>query len=168
MLNIFVGFEQSNRYVISAHPRSFSVLYPPIDYSIVANENEDVLGYIAEEPRGLLSMFSRQLFRTHRPFRALVMDRFGSPILWVSTTFSSQFVCFCIHLRAQLRRPFSWINSRMFVQKLHEDALYTAEGEPVLDTFAEVQQRWHLWRRRYDLFLRYTSFPTLFHLFSNA
>lgn len=28
-------------------------------------------------------MFSRQLFRTHRPFRALVMDTEGSPILWV-------------------------------------------------------------------------------------
>ncbi|KAG6917784.1 hypothetical protein DXG01_001056 [Tephrocybe rancida] len=31
---------------------------------------------------------------------------------------------------------------------------YTPDGEPVLDTFAEVQQIWHLWRRRYDLFLR--------------
>lgn len=39
----------------------------------------------------------------------------------------------------------------MFVQRLNE---YTPKGEPVLDTFAEVQQQWHLWRRRYDLFLR--------------
>lgn len=44
----------------------------------------DTLGYIAEEPRGIFSMFSRQIFRTHRPFRAVVMDSFGSPILWVS------------------------------------------------------------------------------------
>jgi hypothetical protein len=29
-------------------------------------------------------MFSRQLFRTHRPFRAIVMDAQGSPVLWVS------------------------------------------------------------------------------------
>ncbi|KAJ3533584.1 hypothetical protein NM688_g7263 [Phlebia brevispora] len=116
MLNIFAGFEQSNRYVIS-------------------NENEEVLGYIAEEPRGILSMFSRQLFRTHRPFRALVMDSAGSPILW-------------------LRRPFAWINSRMFVQRLKDYEKYDEMGDPVLDTFAEVQQRWHLWRRRYDLFLR--------------
>jgi hypothetical protein len=42
----------------------------------------------------------------------------------------------------------------MFVQKLLDNKDYTPEGEPVLDTFAEVQQRWHLWRRRYDLFLR--------------
>ncbi|CAL1704975.1 unnamed protein product [Somion occarium] len=110
MMNIFIGFEQTNKYVI-------------------------LLGYIAEEPRGILSVFSRQLLRTHRPFRAVVLDRQGSPILW-------------------LRRPFAWINSRMFVQRLQDYENYTSEGNPVLDTFAEVQQRWHFWRRKYDLFLR--------------
>ncbi|KAG2139334.1 Scramblase-domain-containing protein [Suillus clintonianus] len=116
MLSIFMGFEQSNRYTIT-------------------NEAGEPLGYIAEEPRGILSMFARQVFRTHRPFRALVMDLHGSPILWI-------------------RRPFAWINSRMFVQRLKDLDEYTPEGEPVLDTFAEVQQEWHLWRRRYHLFLR--------------
>ncbi|KAI0665112.1 Scramblase-domain-containing protein [Cubamyces menziesii] len=116
MLNIFIGFEQTNRYVIT-------------------NELGDTLGYIAEEPRGILSVFSRQVFRTHRPFRAIVMDSQGSPVLW-------------------LRRPFAFINSRMFVQRLKDFGEYTPSGEPILDTFAEVQQRWHLWRRKYDLFLR--------------
>lgn len=45
----------------------------------------------------------------------------------------------------------------MYVQRLKNYAEYTPEGEPVLDTFAEAQQRWHLWRRRYDLFLREAS-----------
>ncbi|KAF8123970.1 Scramblase-domain-containing protein [Boletus edulis] len=120
MLNIFMGFEQSNRYVIT-------------------NLAGDSLGYIVEEPRGFLSMFARQVFRTHRPFRALVMDLEGSPVLWI-------------------RRPFSWINSRMFVQSPRD---YHAPGEPVLDTFAEVQQEWHLWRRRYNLFLRATPHRVL-------
>lgn len=57
----------------------------------------------------------------------------------------------------QIRRPFAFINSRMYVQRLKDYSEYTPEGEPVLDTFAEVQQRWHLWRRRYDLFIRQTS-----------
>ncbi|KAI0328535.1 Scramblase-domain-containing protein [Cubamyces sp. BRFM 1775] len=118
MLNIFIGFEQTNRYVIT-------------------NELGETLGYIAEEPRGFLSTFSRQIFRTHRPFRAIVMDSHGSPILW-------------------FRRPFAFINSRMFVQRLKDFGEYTPEGEPILDTFAEVQQRWHPWRRKYDLFLRQT------------
>ncbi|KAI0818518.1 Scramblase-domain-containing protein [Irpex lacteus] len=118
MLNIFVGFEQANRYVIS-------------------NQEGETLGYVAEEPRGLFSMWSRQLFRTHRPFRALVMDSSGSPVLW-------------------MRRPFSWIVSRMFVQRLKDFDSYTPEGEPVLDTFGEAHQKWHLWRRRYEVFLRDT------------
>lgn len=131
---------------------------PPFDITdhSLANEMGDTLGYIAEEPRGILSMFSRQLFRTHRPFRAIVMDRFGDPILWVS---SSLYTALGIHSHCivQLRRPFSWINSRMYVQRLLDYNKYTPEGEPVLDSFAEVQQRWHLWRRRYDLFLQYAN-----------
>ncbi|SRR6266404_9105336 len=43
----------------------------------------------------------------------------------------------------------------MFVERLKGWHEYTPSGEPVLDTFAEAQQRWHLWRRRYDLFLRH-------------
>ena len=42
----------------------------------------------------------------------------------------------------------------MYVERLKDWHEYTPRGEPVLDTFAEAQQRWHLWRRRYDLFLR--------------
>lgn len=42
----------------------------------------------------------------------------------------------------------------MYVERLKDWHEYTPSGEPVLDTFAEAQQRWHLWRRRYDLFLR--------------
>ncbi|KAG5730681.1 Phospholipid scramblase family protein [Termitomyces sp. T112] len=116
MLNIFVGFEQSNRYTIS-------------------NEVGKPVGYIAEEPKGFLGTMARQVFATHRPFKAVVMDARGSPILWI-------------------RRPFAWINSRMYVQRLKEFSSYTPDGEPVLDTFAEVQQVWHPWQRRYDLFLR--------------
>ncbi|KAI0302063.1 Scramblase-domain-containing protein, partial [Russula brevipes] len=123
MLNIFIGFEQTNKYVIS-------------------NEAGETLGFIAEEPRGFLASFSRQILRTHRPFRAVIMDREGTPVLWI-------------------RRPFAWINSRMYVQGLKDWHEYTSTGEPVLDTFAEAQQRWHLWRRRYDLFLRATPKPVL-------
>lgn len=57
--------------------------------------------------------------------------------------------------RFQIRRPFSWINSRMFVQHPMDYRARDPGGDLVLDTFAEVQQEWHLWRRRYDLFLRY-------------
>ncbi|KAJ3796121.1 Scramblase-domain-containing protein [Lentinula aff. detonsa] len=116
MLNIFIGFEQTNKYSIS-------------------NSAGEQVGFIAEEPGGFLSSFNRQIFATHRPFKALVMDPSGTPVLWV-------------------RRPFAWINSRMYVQRPHSGQ-EVAEGSPaVLDTFSEVQQIWHPFRRRYDLFLR--------------
>lgn len=43
----------------------------------------------------------------------------------------------------------------MFVQRLLDSNSYKPEDEPVLDTLAEVQQRWHFWRRKYELFLKY-------------
>jgi len=82
MLNIFVGFEQTNRYAISALSQ-FSWSIPQETDNRVATEDGEPLGYIAEEPRGIFSVFFRQIFRTHRPFRALVMDNEGTPILWV-------------------------------------------------------------------------------------
>ncbi|KAJ4488478.1 Scramblase-domain-containing protein [Lentinula aciculospora] len=116
MLNVFIGFEQTNKYSIS-------------------NSAGEQVGFIAEEPGSFLSSFNRQIFATHRPFKALVMDPSGTPILWV-------------------RRPFAWINSRMFVQCPHPGQEVADRSSAILDTFAEVQQIWHPFRRRYDLFLR--------------
>ncbi|KAF8969932.1 Scramblase-domain-containing protein [Flammula alnicola] len=121
MMNVFIGFEQSNKYAIN-------------------DVDGEPLGYIAEEPRGFLGTLSRQAFATHRPFKAVIMDKEGLPVLWV-------------------RRPFAWINSRMFVQRLKDRSHSPPDPEPVLETFGEVQQIWHPWRRRYDLFLR-ENIPT--------
>ncbi len=87
------------------------------------------------------------------------MDTEGSPILWVRTGLNFGPVIGCAHswYSMQIRRPFAFINSRMYVHRLKDYTEYTPEGEPGLDTFAEVQQRWHPWRRRYDLFLRQSS-----------
>ncbi|KAJ4479481.1 Scramblase-domain-containing protein [Lentinula lateritia] len=116
MLNVFIGFEQTNKYTIS-------------------NSAGEQVGFIAEEPGGFLSSFNRQILATHRPFKALVMDSSGTPILWV-------------------RRPFAWINSRMYVQRPTPGQEVSERSSVLLDTFGEVQQIWHPFRRRYDLFLR--------------
>ncbi|EIW71495.1 hypothetical protein TREMEDRAFT_67793 [Tremella mesenterica DSM 1558] len=105
MLNVFLGFEQANRYAI----------YTP---------EGDLVGFLAEEERSFFSTMSRQMLRTHRPFRAVVMDPTGTPILWI-------------------RRPFAFINSRIFVHS-------TQDGDGRL--VGEAQQEWHPWRRRYNLF----------------
>jgi len=84
MLNIFVGFEQTNKYAICLWTDFASRTGILIEVRSVANQAGDALGYIAEEPRGFLSTMTRQILRTHRPFRAIVMDPSGSPVLWVS------------------------------------------------------------------------------------
>jgi hypothetical protein len=83
MLNVLVGFEQSNKYSISACKFVSVALKARAHSYLPDNEQGEALGFIVEEPRGLLSTLSRQLFRTHRPFRALVLDQSGAPILWV-------------------------------------------------------------------------------------
>lgn len=84
MLNIFIGFEQSNKYVISVwNLWGYFTAVMMHSFTFIANELGETLGFIAEEPRGFFSTFGRQIFRTHRPFRALVMDSVGTPVLWV-------------------------------------------------------------------------------------
>ncbi|KAF8329793.1 Scramblase-domain-containing protein [Cantharellus anzutake] len=113
MLNVFIGFEQANRYAI---------LDPAGNH----------VGYMAEEERGFLGTFSRQILRTHRPFRAVIMDSSGSPVLWI-------------------HRPFSWINSRIYAQrKTAGPNALSKDGD--LMVLGEAQQEWHAWRRRYNLF----------------
>lgn len=84
---------------------------------------------MAEEERGFLATLQRQLFRTHRPFRSTILDTEGNTIL-------------------KVYRPFAWINSRTFVQRHVLDESMSEEDTIV----GEVQQVWHLWRRRYNLF----------------
>lgn len=50
MLNVFMGFEQANRYAI-------------------LNTRGEHVGYLAEEEQGFLSTMTRQILRTHRPFK---------------------------------------------------------------------------------------------------
>ncbi|KAJ1020320.1 hypothetical protein NDA18_005916 [Ustilago nuda] len=118
MINIFLGFEQANKYSIHA-------------------PDGQLVGYLAEEEQGLLrGSLKRQLLRTHRPFRATVMDASGQPVLMI-------------------RRPFTWINStaHIYAVRGHGPVGYGAPQDSDLELIGKVQQRWHLYKRRYELFL---------------
>ncbi|ORX61437.1 Scramblase-domain-containing protein [Hesseltinella vesiculosa] len=110
MLNVFLGYEQANRYKIM-------------------DPQGNLIGYIAEED-GLAKSLGRQFLRTHRSMRATIMDGNGD-------------VVFKIH------RPFSYINSRIFIHDEHDELI------------GEVQQRWHLMRRKYDLFIGKDQFAVI-------
>ena len=49
----------------------------------------------------------------------------------------------------KVRRPFYFINSSIFVED--------GEGK----TIGEVQQRWHLWQRKYDLYIDRKQYATI-------
>ena len=52
--------------------------------SQLGNMEGETLGYIVEEEGSMASALSRQLLRTHRPFKALILDQQGATILWVT------------------------------------------------------------------------------------
>ncbi|KAJ8907810.1 hypothetical protein NDN08_007914 [Rhodosorus marinus] len=101
--NILIGFEQANRYTIRAAPAG------------------QVVGYIAEED-SLGKSLTRNFLRTHRPFKATILDSAGEPFF-------------------QVRRPFYMVSTSMYVE--------TLEGE----TMGEIHMDWHLYRRRYNLYV---------------
>jgi len=110
MMNVFLGFEQANKYTIM-------------------DPHGNHVGFIAEED-SLANSMSRQLLRTHRKFNAVIMNAEGDVVF-------------------KITRPFSVVNSRIFI--------YTADDELI----GEVQQRWHLLRRKYDLFVGKSQFATI-------
>lgn len=91
------------------------------------------IGYMEEEDFGIGKAIMRQVYRLHRPFSVRVFDRHGTHCLTI-------------------RRPFSFINS-------HIKAIVPSTSGNIDEDLVvgETKQQWHLWRRKYNLFLRQTS-----------
>jgi len=74
MMNVLMGFEQANRYVIM-------------------DPHGNHIGYLAEQEHGIGSTFTRQMFRTHRSFTTHVFDRNEREIVRVrSLCFDHEFI----------------------------------------------------------------------------
>lgn len=97
----------------------------------VYDENGAVVAHLLEEEGSLGRAIGRQLLRTRRPFFATIVSVEGTEVLF------------------RLRRPAYLINSTMFVED--------GEGNQI----GEIQQRWHPWRRRYDLFIGKHQFAAI-------
>lgn len=65
MMNVFLGFEQANKYIIM-------------------DPSGGHIGYMAEQDHGIGRSLARQLFRTHRSFTTHVFDRNEQEVLRVS------------------------------------------------------------------------------------
>jgi hypothetical protein len=73
MMNVLLGFEQANRYVLM-------------------DPHGNHIGYLAEQDHGLGTAVARQMFRTHRSFTTHVFDReekevlrFYRPFSWINS-----------------------------------------------------------------------------------
>ncbi|KAI2476562.1 Scramblase family protein [Pyrenophora tritici-repentis] len=73
MMNVLMGFEQANRYVIM-------------------DPHGNHIGYLAEQDHGLGNAMARQMFKTHRSFTTHVFDRdekeilrFHRPFSWINS-----------------------------------------------------------------------------------
>lgn len=75
-------------------------------------------------------MITRNLLRTHRPFKATVFDK-------------DQNIIF------RIRRPMYLVSTSIFIE--------SPEGE----TIGEVHMNWHLWRRRYNLYIDKSQFASV-------
>lgn len=64
LMNVMLGFEQANKYVIM-------------------DPQGNHIGYMAERELGMGNMMARQMFSTHRSFTTHVFDRLGKEVLRV-------------------------------------------------------------------------------------
>lgn len=64
LMNVMIGFEQANKYVIM-------------------DPHGQHIGFMAEKDLGMGNMFKRQMFSTHRSFTTHVFDKFGKEVLRV-------------------------------------------------------------------------------------
>nr|KAJ3419446.1 hypothetical protein HK105_006947 [Polyrhizophydium stewartii] len=112
MMNVLIGYEQANKYAIK-DPAGNDV------------------GFIAEEETSISGTVLRQLMRTRRAFKAVVLDRNGAVVL-------------------KIDRPVKWLlNSTITIR----------DGDD--NIIGEAKQVWHLWRRKYDLFLGKRQFAII-------
>jgi hypothetical protein len=140
MMNIIVGFEQANKYIIM-------------------DGTGNTLGYIAEQDNGLGKSMARQVFKTHRSFTTHIFDRYEREVLRIHRPFAY------INSKIRIYDP---VPEGGYGELETSTALQGTSASSVVDQSAvaqisplqldemriigEAQQRWAPLRRKYDLF----------------
>ncbi|EMC94280.1 hypothetical protein BAUCODRAFT_75080 [Baudoinia panamericana UAMH 10762] len=143
MMNLIIGFEQANRYVIM-------------------NGTGETLGYIAERDHGLGSAFARQMFKTHRSFTTHIFDAQEKEVLRIHRPFAY------INSRIRIYDPipeggYDGENAAERSTALQGTSATsavqpgsTAQVSPLkleeMRIIGECQQSWHPFKRNYNLF----------------
>ncbi|CAB4255630.1 similar to Saccharomyces cerevisiae YJR100C AIM25 Putative protein of unknown function [Maudiozyma barnettii] len=99
----------------------------------ISNVNNETVGWAVERQRSFGQMMMRQLTKLHRPFVVDLFDQNDNYLF-------------------KIDRKFSFINSKLKVWSNDEYTNNEPTSEGIL--IGETVQSWHLWRRRYNLFVQ--------------
>lgn len=140
MMNIIIGFEQANRY-------------------IMMDGQGNTLGYIAEQDHGLGRSMARQVFKTHRSFTTHIFDRYEREVLRIHRPFAY------INSKIRIYDPvpeggYGELETSTALQGTSASSVANpgavAQVSPLkleeMRIIGEAQQRWAPLRRKYDLF----------------
>lgn len=147
MMNVFLGFEQANKYAL---------------LDVMGNR----IGYMQERDFSIGKAIMRQIYKLHRPFTVDVYDNWGNVILTIRRPFS----WINSHIKAFLP-PITRIEqdylkkSSNYQHEVQSTMPFgSSSNVPIPQSISESQsdgilvgesiQNWHLWRRRYELFQR--------------
>lgn len=139
MMNVLLGFEQANRYVIM-------------------DGQGNHIGYLAERDNGFGGTMARQMFKTHRSFTTHVFDknerevlRFHRPFSWINSKIR---IYDCINSNNQEYAPSDALNGTSVTSVISQSS---AQISPLplsaMRIIGEAQQQWAPLRRKYNLFL---------------
>lgn len=139
MMNVLMGFEQANRYVIM-------------------DPHGNHVGYLAERDHGLGNAMARQMFKTHRSFTTHVFDReereilrFHRPFSWINSR---------IRVYDAVAADGAAYTHSTSLQGISPDSIVSQTSAnissmPLSDMriIGSAEQEWGLMRRKYNLFL---------------
>lgn len=140
MMNLIIGFEQANRYVIM-------------------DGQGETIGYIAERDHGIGSSLARNMFKTHRSFTTHIFDRQEREVLRIHRPFAF------INSRIRIYDPvpeggYKDTDTSTALQGTSAGSAINqgsvAQTSPLkleqMRIIGEAQQQWALLRRKYNLF----------------
>lgn len=136
LMNLMIGFEQANKYVI-------------------LDPHGNHLGYMAEHDGGIGHSMKRQFFNTHRAFTTHVFDRDSREILRFHRPFS------WINTRIRVYDPWNTSSSEAAAVTALAESNPDLSPQPQLSpvpiesmrVIGETHSQWAPLRRKYDLFL---------------
>ncbi|EKG19093.1 Scramblase [Macrophomina phaseolina MS6] len=145
MMNVLMGFEQANKYVIM-------------------DGQGNHIGFLAEKENGFGGTMARQMFKTHRSFTTHVFDkhekeilRFHRPFSWINSKIR---VYDAISGADQPHTPTDALQGTSASSLINQTS---AQISPLplssMRIIGEAQQQWAPLRRKYNLFLARDS-PT--------